>query len=633
MAIPFLNHLDLRSVSELQNAILHKTTESSASNVEGKIIYDTGTDTIKYYNGSGNWISLTGQDANTFRTIKVDTTNNGAANATLGATENLQLIGGNNITLAESGGIVTINGAAGTTVQINGGTARSGAITLQPGSTTTGTIAVTEPGAAGTFNFDIVAGSIGTTELEDGGVTHVKLGADAVDGDNIGDDVINSEHIAAGAIDTEHIADQQVTFAKMQQIQSPGLIGRNTSGTGVIEALSTGTVKTMLGVADTDLGKTTAASQITITSSTGDNVIIGEATTSIAGLMSTAHHDKLDGIEAGATGDQTNAEIRAAVEAASDSNVFTDADHTKLNAIAASANNYSFNKADLISVGATLDGDDTLIFGDSDEDTQVTIKGNLTVTGTQTVNNVVTVSTSNGVQFEGTAADGHDAILKSNVASSDKTYTLPNLTGHIPLLAAEATATISATPAELNLLDGGTSVGTTAVASGDGFIHNDNGTMRVTSVNKLSDRFAGTNISSSSGQMNVANASTTTKGVVEIATTAEATAGTGTGVVITPAGLKQFDDDRKHVSAITAAISAGATHEISHSLGTRDVIVQIFAMVTDLTTAGTDIVDQYAEVKLDVIRVTTNKISIQPNIAIRAVSGTGSLRVLIKALD
>ena len=43
---------------------------------------------------------------------------------------------------------------------------------------------------------------------------------------------------------------------------------------------------------------------------------------------------KLDGIETNATADQTNAEIRAAVEAASDSNVFTDADHTKLNAAA-----------------------------------------------------------------------------------------------------------------------------------------------------------------------------------------------------------------------------------------------------------------------------------------------------------
>ena len=47
--------------------------------------------------------------------------------------------------------------------------------------------------------------------------------------------------------------------------------------------------------------------------------------------------DKLAGIEEGATGDQTNAEIRTAVEAATDSNVFTDADHSKLNAIEASA--------------------------------------------------------------------------------------------------------------------------------------------------------------------------------------------------------------------------------------------------------------------------------------------------------
>ena len=49
---------------------------------------------------------------------------------------------------------------------------------------------------------------------------------------------------------------------------------------------------------------------------------------------------KLDGIEASATADQTASEIRTLVESASDSNVFTDADHTKLNGVAASANNY-----------------------------------------------------------------------------------------------------------------------------------------------------------------------------------------------------------------------------------------------------------------------------------------------------
>jgi len=48
---------------------------------------------------------------------------------------------------------------------------------------------------------------------------------------------------------------------------------------------------------------------------------------------------KLDGIEPGATADQTAAEIRTLVESASDSNVFTDADHTKLNGIEASATN------------------------------------------------------------------------------------------------------------------------------------------------------------------------------------------------------------------------------------------------------------------------------------------------------
>ena len=299
MAIPFLNHLDLRSVSELQNAILHKTTESSASNVEGKIIYDTGTNTLKYRSATA-WISLTGQDANTFRTIQVDTNNDGSANETLGSTETLQLIGGSNITLAESGGVVTINGAAGTTVQINGGTARSGAITLQPGATTTGTIAVTEPNAAGIFNFDIVAGSIGTTELEDSGVT----------------------------------------FAKIQDVATDTIVGRTANGTGVTKALSKSEVLGILNVADgaqanvaTNLGKTTAAGQITITSSTGDNVIIGEATTSIAGLMSTTHHDKLDGIEAGATADQTASEIRSLVGSATDSNVFTDAEKSKLTGI------------------------------------------------------------------------------------------------------------------------------------------------------------------------------------------------------------------------------------------------------------------------------------------------------------
>ena len=64
------------------------------------------------------------------------------------------------------------------------------------------------------------------------------------------------------------------------------------------------------------------------------NVTVGGT---VDGRDVAADGTKLDGIESGATADQSNAEIRAAVEAASDSNVFTDADHSKLNAIEASA--------------------------------------------------------------------------------------------------------------------------------------------------------------------------------------------------------------------------------------------------------------------------------------------------------
>jgi hypothetical protein len=64
---------------------------------------------------------------------------------------------------------------------------------------------------------------------------------------------------------------------------------------------------------------------------------------------------KLDTIETGATADQTDAEIRAAVEAATDSNVFTDADHSKLNAIEAGAT-ADQSAAEILTAIKTVDG-------------------------------------------------------------------------------------------------------------------------------------------------------------------------------------------------------------------------------------------------------------------------------------
>ena len=100
MAIPILNHLDFRYTAEAQNLILHKTTEASATNTEGAIIYDTGTDTIKFRTAS-TWISLTG-DTNTHRTVT-------AGGNTLESGETLAFTNGTGLTWSETGGAVTGN--------------------------------------------------------------------------------------------------------------------------------------------------------------------------------------------------------------------------------------------------------------------------------------------------------------------------------------------------------------------------------------------------------------------------------------------------------------------------------------------------------------------------------------------
>lgn len=63
----------------------------------------------------------------------------------------------------------------------------------------------------------------------------------------------------------------------------------------------------------------------------------------------------------------------------------------------------------------------------------VTITGNLTVIGTTTTNNVETVSTSNGVIFEGNVADDNELMLLAGTLTADRTVYLPDASGTIAL--------------------------------------------------------------------------------------------------------------------------------------------------------------------------------------------------------
>jgi len=160
------------------------------------------------------------------------------------------------------------------------------------------------------------------------------------------------------------------------------------------------------------------------------------------------------------------------------------------------------NNAIIFTAGGDVDGgniglesDGDLTYNPSTGTLNVT---NISVTGTQTIVNSVTMNASNAVIFEGATADAYETTLSTVDATADRTINLPNQSGTLPVLAAASATAITSTPEELNKLDGATvtvgeinlidgdaTVGTTAFADGDGLLHNDNGTMRVTSATTL----------------------------------------------------------------------------------------------------------------------------------------------------
>ena len=132
----------------------------------------------------------------------------------------------------------------------------------------------------------------------------------------------------------------------------------NVTGT-VITTGDTGTVTSAMitdaTIVNNDINTSAAIAQ--------SKLNIANATTSAAGYQSAADKTKLDGIETAATADQTNAEIRTAVEAATDSNVFTDDDHTKLNNIETAATADQTNAEIRAAVEAASDSN---VFTDAD---------------------------------------------------------------------------------------------------------------------------------------------------------------------------------------------------------------------------------------------------------------------------
>jgi len=119
----------------------------------------------------------------------------------------------------------------------------------------------------------------------------------------------------------------------------------------------------------------------------------------------------------------------------------------------------------------------------------LTVAGNLTVTGTQTIVDTVTMNAENAIVFEGATADENETTLTIIDPTADRTINLPNQSGTIPVLAAVSTTQVSATPEELNIIDGDTSATSTTIVDADRVVVNDNGTMVQVAVTDLAAYF------------------------------------------------------------------------------------------------------------------------------------------------
>ena len=167
------------------------------------------------------------------------------------------------------------------------------------------TITVADPTQDNTITFPNVTGNVVTT----GDTGTVATGM-------IANDAVTMDKLNSGALPTD------ITVASANIVDGT-IVNADVNAAAAIDGTK---VNPAFGSQNISTTGTAATGAHTVT---GNIVVSG----TVDGRDVAADGTKLDGIESGATADQTAAEIRTLVDSATDSNVFTDADHTKLDGI------------------------------------------------------------------------------------------------------------------------------------------------------------------------------------------------------------------------------------------------------------------------------------------------------------
>ena len=184
---------------------------------------------------------------------------------------------------------------------------------------------------------------IAGTKLADDSVTLAKLGSGALPTDItvastnlVNGTIVNADINSSANIDGDKLANDSVSLGKLEGGALPTDI--TVASTNIVDGtIVNADINASAAIAGTKVNPAFDTQNISTTGTlaSGAHTVTGNITISgtVDGRDVAADGAKLDGIETAATADQTAAEIRTLTEAATDSNVFTDADHTKLNGI------------------------------------------------------------------------------------------------------------------------------------------------------------------------------------------------------------------------------------------------------------------------------------------------------------
>ena len=213
-------------------------------------------------------------------------------------------------------------------------------------------------------------------------------------------------------------------------------------GGGVVNAVSDIGDVTISGIASGEvlkwngsawINQTLAESGIQGTLSNSDIATAVEAA-SDSNTFTDADHSKLNAVEASATADQSNAEIAAAVEAATDSNTFTDADHSKLNAIEASA---TADQSNAEIVAAVEAGTDSNTFTDADHSKLNAVEASADVT------DATNVDAAGAVMLSDSTTSGMGFVVDEDAMGSNSATKVPTQQSVVAYIATQVASDIT----------------------------------------------------------------------------------------------------------------------------------------------------------------------------------------------